>query len=82
MQNKENIEFIHADLDKLSLTYLGKFQVVVLQNCLEDLEDPLLLLESLKDIVVEGGFLIISSDYNWNNKLRIVSVNTGNLMKN
>lgn len=73
-QNKENIEFDNVDLDEQTLTYLGKFQVVVLQNCLEDLDDPLTFIASLKNIVLEGGFLIISADYNWNTKFDNVSV--------
>ncbi len=73
LQNKENLEFINADLDK-SVSYLGKFQVVILQNCLEDLQKPIAFLKSLKNIVFDGGFLIISADYNWTNKLDIVSI--------
>jgi SAM-dependent methyltransferase len=70
-QNKEKIEFVNADVEKQPLSYFGDFQLVVIQNCLEDLEDPVAFLGTLKNIIFEGGYLIISADYNWSRKLQL-----------
>jgi hypothetical protein len=83
IQSKENIEFINAEIDNERPDRFGEHHVVLLQNCLEELGDPVEFLALLKGCVELNGVLIISSTYNWLNALNQVLVSgiiSGNVL--
>lgn len=72
-QEHERIEFINCDPSELP-DYLGEFELVVVNNCLNSISDPEKFLSKLSNVVEDNGILIISSDYNWSRNTNQVSI--------
>lgn len=63
-QEHERIEFINCDPSDLP-DYIGEFELVIVNSCLNDVFEPEKFLRSLSRVVEYEGTLVISSDYNW-----------------
>lgn len=68
-QNKENITFKQDDAQNLKPNYKG-YDVIVAANLLEELNNPKEFLGAIHTRLNDGGYLIISSTYNWKDEAR------------
>lgn len=63
-KGKENILFMQADAMNLRPIYTG-YDVVILPNLLEELNNPKAFLTQIHERITENGYLIIASTYEW-----------------
>ena len=63
-KGRENILFMQADAMNLKPIYTG-YDVIVVPNLLEELNNPLLFLSKIHERLNENGWLIITSTYEW-----------------
>ncbi|MFQ3578338.1 MAG: putative 4-mercaptohistidine N1-methyltransferase [Verrucomicrobiia bacterium] len=59
------IRFQQGDAMRLDVTELGQFDAVLMANLIDRLSSPLPALEAVKDLVRQGGELVITSPYTW-----------------
>ena len=64
-KGRENILFMQGDAMNLKPIYTG-YDVIVVPNLLEELNNPKLFLEKIQERLNEHCWLIISSTYEWN----------------
>ena len=61
IQAKKNIDCVYkANIDKFDFSQLGKFDLIVANDCLEHLLNPWEVVENLKDNLTENGYFISS----------------------
>ena len=63
-KGRGNILFMQADAMNLKPIYTG-YDVIVVPNLLEELNNPLLFLSKIHERLNENGWLIITSTYEW-----------------
>lgn len=66
------MEFVNCDPSFLP-DYIGSFELVIVNNCLNDINDPEKFLSKLEKFVESNGVLIVTSDYNWKRDTNLVS---------
>ncbi|NLC50014.1 MAG: methyltransferase domain-containing protein, partial [Bacteroidales bacterium] len=68
-KNKENITFKQDNAQNLKPIYKG-YDVIVAPNLLEELNNPKEFLDTIHTRINDGGYLVISSTYDWKDEAR------------
>ncbi len=63
----ERVEFWQGDASNLKPIFTG-YDLIIAHDILDRLYDPLKFLESMRERIVRGGLLIITSSYDWSER--------------
>lgn len=63
--DRQRCTFKQGDACNLDLEDLGQFEIVLGANLVCRLPEPAVFLTSVKDLIVEGGYLVLPSPYTW-----------------